>query len=228
MNTEILSQRSYWNSEAAAFQAIYTHQKSALANVLDRVFRRDMYERFVFTTDHAAPIRGRTFLDVGCGSGLYSVELARRGAARVVGLDIAESMIELSRAAAVQGALDRICTFQQTDLLEYRTTRTFDVSIGIGLFDYIRDPLPVLRRMHELTSDKAILSFPRLWTWRAPIRKLRLAWRGCPVFFYTKRRVTALLRAAGFQDVRVTRVGKLHCVVALVTPRRRPGAHPTK
>jgi 2-polyprenyl-3-methyl-5-hydroxy-6-metoxy-1,4-benzoquinol methylase len=214
MKDEILSQRDYWNREAAAFEQIYSHKKSGFWNLLDRVFRKDMFERFAFTIRHCAPIEGRTFLDVGCGSGQYSIELARKGAAKVVGIDIAENMLQRCRTLAEQsGAQDR-CAFIHTDLLQYKPEAPYDVSIGIGLFDYIRDPLPVLQKMREVTRDKAILSFPRLWTWRAPVRKVRLALRGCSVYFYSRKHIAALLSEAGFAKVAFEKVGKLYCVSA--------------
>ncbi|HVF89188.1 MAG TPA: class I SAM-dependent methyltransferase [Blastocatellia bacterium] len=214
MNNEIVSQRNFWNNEADAFQRIYTHQKPGLANVLDRIFRKDMYERFVFTIENCAPIENRSFLDVGCGSGLYSMELAKKGAARVTGLDIAEVMIDLCKKAAAQEGVEGRCDFLHTDLLEYTPKTKFDVTIGIGLFDYIRNPLPVLKKMREVTTDKAILAFPRFWTWRAPVRKARLTMKGCDVFFYTRQRIDGLLKEAGFASHQISRVGKLHCVVA--------------
>ncbi len=211
---EIVTQRNYWNSEVNDFHSIYSHQKSKFATTLDRVFRKDMYERFVFTMENSWPISYRNFLDVGCGSGIYSLEFARKGAASVTGLDIAEKMLEVCRQSAEREGLAERCTFLHTDLLEYQTDTKFDVSIGIGLFDYISEPLPVLKKMREVTKDKAILAFPRLWTWRAPVRKARLALKGCPVFFYTKSAIGSLLKEAGFADYEITKVGKLHCVVA--------------
>lgn len=216
MNNELQAQRAFWNSEADAFQRIYTHRKSSFANALDRVFRKDMYERFVFTIENCEPIRNRTFLDVGCGNGLYSLELARKGAAKVVGIDIAEVMIGLCKQSSENENLSDRCTFIQTDLLDYKPESTFDVSFGIGLFDYISDPLPVLKKMREVSTDKAIMAFPRLWTWRAPVRKVRLARKGCPVFFYSAARINQLMRDAGFSRHTLTRVGKLYCVVAHV------------
>jgi 2-polyprenyl-3-methyl-5-hydroxy-6-metoxy-1,4-benzoquinol methylase len=214
VNEELLAQRKYWNNEADAFQRIYTHRKSKLSNVLDSVFRKDMYDRFVFTIKNCEPIADRTFLDVGCGNGMYSFELARKGARRVLGLDISEVMIGLCKAASEEQNLSDRTEFVQTDLLAYSGNERFDVSFGIGLFDYISDPLPVLKKMRELSTDKAILAFPRFWTWRAPVRKLRLNARGCDVFFYTKSHLDKLLRDAGFQRHEVHKVGKLHCVVA--------------
>ena len=214
MNEEIVAQRKYWNNEADAFQRIYTHRKSKLSNMLDSVFRKDMYERYVFTIEHCEPIQDRTFLDVGCGNGLYSLELARKGAQKVLGIDISEVMIGLCKDASEREHLDDRCLFEQTDLLAYEGKTKFDVSFGIGLFDYISDPVPVLTKMRELSTDKAIMAFPRFWTWRAPIRKVRLNARGCDVFFYTKSRIKELLDQAGFKRHEIHKVGKLHCVIA--------------
>jgi SAM-dependent methyltransferase len=215
LSKELLAQRRYWNSEADAFQRIYTHRKSGFSNALDQLFRKDMYQRYEFTIENCEPVANRKFLDVGCGNGLYSLELGRRGAAKVLGIDIAEVMVDLCKQSSVAENLDDRCTFLQTDLLAYNNSDSkFDVSFGIGLFDYIRDPLPVLRKMRELTTDKAIMSFPRLWTWRAPIRKARLSLRGCDVVFYSAARINELMREAGFSRHTLTKVGKLYCVVA--------------
>jgi ubiquinone/menaquinone biosynthesis C-methylase UbiE len=217
---ELTTQRDYWNREVSDFHSIYSRQKSNFAAYLDRVFRKDMYERFVFTMENSKPMEGRHFLDVGCGSGVYSLEFARQGAASVIGLDIAENMLEVCRQSAEREGLAERCKFIHSDLLAYDSPIKFDVSIGIGLFDYISEPLPVLKKMREVTNGRAILSFPRLWTWRAPVRKARLALRDCPVFFYTKQSIGSLLQEAGFADFEISRVGKLHCVVAYTARRK--------
>ncbi|MCI0708300.1 MAG: methyltransferase domain-containing protein [Ignavibacteriae bacterium] len=221
MKSEIKTQMTYWDSEADSFQKIYSHEKSPLSVWLDKFFRKDMYERFLFTLEHSAPIENRTFLDVGCGNGLYAVEFALRGAKHVTGIDIAKNMLELcTQFATAKGVQDR-CSFIQSDLLEYAVNDIFDISIGIGLFDYIQDAVPVLQKMKQVTTDRVILSFPRFWTWRAPVRKIRLGLRGCPVYFYTKKKLVAVLREAGFQRFEIHSVGKLFCVVAYSANRER-------
>ena len=214
MSSEIAAQRNYWNGEANAFNKIYSHEKSSLANFLDRVFRRDMYQRFEFTMEQCKPYSRLSYLDIGCGSGVYSLELARRGARRVTGLDIAENMVNFCRQSASNKGFAETCSFLHTDLLAFDPKATFDVSIGIGLFDYIKEAAPVLARMRDLTASHAVMSFPRFWTWRAPIRKARLSLRGCGVYFYTRRKIRRLLTEAGFSGYKIVRVGKLHCVVA--------------
>lgn len=216
MSNEIQAQRAFWNSEADAFQKIYTHRKSKFSNTLDQIFRKDMYERFQFTIANCEPIKGRTFLDVGCGNALYSLELARKGAAKVVGIDISEVMIGLCKKSSDAENLSDRCTFIQTDLLEYKPEKKFDVSFGIGLFDYIKNPLPVLTKMREVSTDKAIMAFPRLYTWRAPVRKVRLTLKGCDVYFYSKAKIERLLRDAGFSRWEIVKVGKLYCAVGYV------------
>lgn len=214
MSSEIDAQSRFWNAEAEAFSNIYSHDKSRFGRWLDEVFRKDMYERYEFTLKACEPVAGRSFLDVGCGNGLYSVELGRRGAGTVVGLDIAEGMLERCRTAAAAAGVDDRCTFIHSDLLNYEPDTKFDVSFGIGLFDYISDPLPVLTKMRAVTSGTAIMAFPRLGTWRAPVRKVRLTIKGCAVYFYSRKKVDRLIREAGFQNHSVSRVGKLFCVVA--------------
>lgn len=46
-------------------------------------------------------IRGRNVIDFGCGVGADSVEMAKRGAARVMGVDIQEHLLD--RARGVRG-----------------------------------------------------------------------------------------------------------------------------
>ena len=89
--------------------------------------------------------------------------------------------------------------------------------LAVGFFDYVEDPLPFLAKSRELTRAKFIATFPRLFTWRAPTRKLRLALRKCPVFFYTRRRVLDLMTRAGFSVSRLEPCGTLYWVSG--TPR---------
>ncbi len=212
MKNEIEIQRSYWNSEAQSFEKIYTHGKSTFANFLDKVFRQDMYLRYNETVERCAPYPGRTFLDVGCGNGLFSIELAKRGAAKVIGIDIAENMIGLCKQNAEAAGVAERCEFFLSDILHI-PTEAANVSFAMGVFDYIRDPLSALKKMRELTIDQTLVAFPRLWTWRAPVRKVRLTLRGCPVYFYSKTRINNLMKEAGFTNIEILPLGKIFFVI---------------
>ena len=210
------SQKDYWDEHSNEFDAIYTHEKSGFSNLLDAVFRRDMYERFQFTLESSRPISGRSFLDVGCGPGYYSLALARQGAGSVTGIDFSNKMIQMANQRLVQEKLQDNCRFLVRDILEYDSESGFDVSIAMGLFDYMEDPLPALRRIKALTTDRMILSFPRLYTWRAPVRKFRLKIKNLPVYFYSRKQLKAIFDSAGFNRYEMKTIGKLHCVVVFL------------
>ncbi|MBN2189528.1 MAG: class I SAM-dependent methyltransferase [Chitinispirillaceae bacterium] len=214
MRDELLRQRDYWDGEVNSFDAIYSHRKGRLGKWLDRTFRKDMYERYEYTLASAEPVENRDFLDVGCGTGRYIFELVNRGCRHATGIDISEQMIEYCRRRAAETGVSDRTEFIQTDLMGYTAAKKFHVCIGIGLFDYIRDPLPVLKKMAACADDCAIMSFPRLLTWRAPVRKFRLWLRGCNVFFFTRRQIFSLLTDAGFKNHSFKKAGKLFCVTA--------------
>lgn len=205
--------RRYFDSEARAFDSIYSGEKSRFAAWLDRVLRRDMMVRFREVMQECGDVRGIEILDLGCGSGRYSIELARRGAA-VTGIDAAGEMLAVARRLARDEGLIQSCSFIEGDFLSLPLDRLFMVTLAIGFFDYTDDPLPYLIKMRKLTEGRLMATFPCFWTWRAPVRKIRLALKRCPVHFYTRRRVHEVMRASGWASWNVKKIGKLHFVVA--------------
>ncbi len=214
MNNELLTQEKYWDSEVKEFDSIYSHKKSKFSNWLDKTFRWDMYARYEFTLKNSEPIKNRSFLDVGCGTGRYSIELAKRGADKVIGIDIANEMVKVCQERIKKELVSNKCKFIQSDLLAYQPESKFDVCIGIGLFDYVNEALPVLTKMHDVVTDSAIMTFPRSGTLRSLIRKIRLGIKGCPVYFYSQKKIERLLNEAGFRSYKIEMIGQLFCVKA--------------
>jgi SAM-dependent methyltransferase len=80
---------------------------------------------------------GRTILELGCGSGINSVLLARRGA-RVIAVDISRSLIEVAaRRVAVHGVGDRVrfVTGSAHDLP--LAAESVDVVVGISVLHHL-------------------------------------------------------------------------------------------
>ena len=71
-----------------------------------------------------------------------------------------------------------------------------------------------MQKLRQLCTGKAIMTFPRADTWRAPLRKIRLSILGCPVYFYTRKRIQDHLMIAGFAVTNMVTVGKLYFVEA--------------
>src|SRR3954468_24641305 len=103
-----------------------------------------------------ADLRGRTVLDVGCNGGFYSIEMKRRGADRVVGIDWDERYLAQARFAAetsgVQIELRRLSVYDVATLHE-----RFDVVLFMGVLYHLRYPLLALDLLHEhVTRDLLI------------------------------------------------------------------------
>ena len=91
---------------------------------------------------HAIPqdLTGATVLDVGCNGGFYSIEMKRRGAKRVLGIDVDERYLSQARFAAKTLGLDielRKCSVYETE----RIAGQFDYVFFMGVFYHLRYPL---------------------------------------------------------------------------------------
>jgi tRNA (mo5U34)-methyltransferase len=99
---------------------------------------------------HAIPtdLTGKTALDVGCNAGFYSIEMKRRGADRVVGIDLNETYLEQARfAAEVCGAeieFRRMSVYEVVNLGE-----RFDLVLFLGVLYHLRHPLLALDLLRE-------------------------------------------------------------------------------
>src|SRR5579872_2050871 len=203
----------YWNDIAKDSDTIYTGRKGAVGRWLDQKLRKDIYQRFDWVVERSGDVRGLEICDIGCGSGRFVTEFVKRGAKHVTGVDVAPEMLRLSKElVTADGTADR-CDFVLTDVLDWKTTNTYDVTIAIGFWDYIQEPPERLKLIRKLTRGTFLSAWPRFWTWRMPVRKVRLQYiQGCPVYFFRRSQVEAMLRAAGFEVVRCDTVGKLFCV----------------
>ena len=100
---------------------------SAYADAYDSVYATKDYSRecdileSVFTRDAGSTVS--SVLDLGCGTGSHSSELARRGY-RVVGVDRSPSMLALARKRALEAGLE--IPFVESDLRELALEESFD------------------------------------------------------------------------------------------------------
>jgi magnesium-protoporphyrin O-methyltransferase len=197
---------TYFDRAAVTFDTFYDGKRSSAMQWVDRRFRSDMFERFQRTFRALEPIAGKRVLDVGCGSGLYAVEAASRGAVDVLGIDIAPAMLDLARERAeASGVVDR-CSFMTGAFPDTKPDTAYDASIVMGVMDYIADPPRFLLVLRECTAGTAVLSFPSRHWFRTPLRKIRYRIKRCPVWFYEEDQVERLLRDAGFSSVVVEKI----------------------
>lgn len=209
--------RRRFEREAESFDAIYRLERSPFWRLVNTTLRKAVFERYRITFEQAGDVTGKSVLDVGCGSGVYSVDFARRGARRVLGVDLSDNMLKLAEGEAQRhGVADR-CEFVRADFMELDPEEKFDVSIAMGVFDYVPEQVPFLRKMVSLTSGKVIVAFPGHSLLREPARRLRykLAGKG-DVFLYGRDDVERIATEAGLKDREIIRIDSSGGVFVLV------------
>jgi len=95
-----------------------------------------------------ADLTGKSVLDIGCNAGFYSMEMKRRGAARVLGLDTEPEYLAQARFAAEVNELE--IEFRGMSVYDVgRLGERFDLVVFMGVLYHLRHPLLALDLIHE-------------------------------------------------------------------------------
>ncbi|MEN3377071.1 MAG: tRNA (mo5U34)-methyltransferase [Hyphomicrobiales bacterium] len=109
-----------------------------------------------FSSAIPADLTGKSVLDIGCNAGFYSLEMKRRGAERVLGVDTLDEYLAQAQFAAEISELDvefrKLSVYDVSSLHE-----TFDIVIFMGVLYHLRHPLLALDLIHDhVTRDVLI------------------------------------------------------------------------
>ena len=136
-------------------------------------------------------MRGMTVLDIGCNGGFYAIEMKRRGADRVVGIDNDGGYLAQARFAAEVCGLE--IELQQLSVYEVgRLEDKFDVVLFMGVLYHLRHPLLALDLIHEHVAKETLV-------FQSMLRGSDD--RGDPSNWWVPNRacVESMLRSAGFE-----------------------------
>ena len=198
MKSEGEQAQKYFDQVPNEWDALYSHE-NRIKYTINRWLRKGLFQRYKLTFEHCGDLSGARVLDIGCGSGRYSMECAKRGAERVVGIDFAASMIEYSRKVAQEVGVAEKCEFICDDFLSYRFDESFDIVLALGLFDYVQEPEPLFKKVAEMAPRKFVASFPKFTFFWGIQRHIRYNWiRKCPIYNYTAEQLNRLYREAPF------------------------------
>ena len=103
--------------------------------------------------------RNRDVIDFGCGDGAEAVEIAMRGARRVIGIDIRRKALEGACARARQARVSEKCVF----VAEWH--EPVDYIVSLDAFEHFADPAAILKTMHRLLKPEGaiVTSFGPIW-----------------------------------------------------------------
>lgn len=100
-------------------------------------------------------LQGASVLDLGCNGGFYSIELKKRGAGRVVGVDVDDRYLAQARFAAETLGMD--IEFVKSSVYEAdQIPGQFDYVLFLGVFYHLRYPLLALDRIVKKVKGKLV------------------------------------------------------------------------
>jgi 2-polyprenyl-3-methyl-5-hydroxy-6-metoxy-1,4-benzoquinol methylase len=137
-----------FDRDAAHGRYTYTDQERLSSVMSNSRMSRAILEATDFT--------GRTVLDVGCGDGTYTLELARAGARRVIGIDPAPNAVALAAQKAAAAAAHNV-EFRTGDVYTLRPDEQFDIAVFRGVLHHLPDPRSAVRIAGGLCRQMVIL-----------------------------------------------------------------------
>ncbi len=116
-----------------------------------------------------ADLRGLTVLDIGCNGGFFSLEMKRRGADRVLGIDIDPHYLAQARFAAEVEGLE--IEFSQLSVYDVGSlAERFDIVFFIGVLYHLRHPLLALDLIHaHVARDLLVFQSLQRGSTRVPL-----------------------------------------------------------
>src|SRR2546423_9743322 len=100
-------------------------------------------------------LEGASVLDIGCNGGFYSIEMKRRGAGRVLGIDTDDRYLNQARFAAQTLGLE--IEFEKRSVYEVDAVDgTFDYVLFMGVFYHLRYPLLALDTVVKKVAGKLL------------------------------------------------------------------------
>jgi len=199
---------TYFDRSGQLFDSLYSLEKtSKFMQVVNKMFRRDIYERYALTLEHLKRVNAKSILDVGVGGARYAQGYVDFGLERFVGVDISRTMLDFAKEHVKHlDNHEQIFEFVLSDINVFETHERFDVVVAMGFFDYISNTQTILQKLRALCKHSLIASFPSRSIYRTPIRKLRYRFKKCPVFFFDRDQIMRLSEQAGFTSCDITKI----------------------
>tara|TARA_R110002073_G_scaffold335245_1_gene526739 strand:- start:272 stop:988 length:717 start_codon:yes stop_codon:yes gene_type:complete len=103
-------------------------------------------------------VAGKTYLDVGCGGGILTEDMARRGAA-VTGIDMGEAPLSVARLHALESGVEVNYQRITAEELAEAQPESFDVVSCLEMLEHVPEPQSVISACAGLAKPGSDLYF---------------------------------------------------------------------
>ncbi len=112
-----------------------------------------------FARELIGDLRGKSFLDYGCGAGLFVIHAAEAGASEVIGVDAEGAVLATARLFAESRGVAGRCRFVQSERFPARSGGgLFDVILMKDVLEHVDDDEALLRQAAaHLRPDGALI-----------------------------------------------------------------------
>lgn len=93
-------------------------------------------------------LKGRSILDIGCGTGVLTSFLKEIGASKIVGIDISKKMIDLAKKKF------KTEEFVCDNLLTWDSKQKFDVAIMYNVYPHLCPKQEIVDKVYDLLNGK--------------------------------------------------------------------------
>lgn len=108
-------------------------------------------------------VAGKVVIDFGCGAGTDAIEVAQRGAKKVIGIDIRQKVLDAAQAAAEMAGVSDRCVFAM------EADERADVILSMDGFEHYAEPEKILRTMGRLVRPRGRVFIAFGPTWFHPV-----------------------------------------------------------
>ncbi len=106
-------------------------------------------------------LSGQKILDVGCGGGILTEAMARKGA-QVLGIDLAERSLKVAQLHAMESGVAVDYREQAVEALAAGQPASFDVVTCMEMLEHVPDPESIVRACSELVKPGGWVFFSTL------------------------------------------------------------------
>ncbi|MCL5432572.1 MAG: class I SAM-dependent methyltransferase [Patescibacteria group bacterium] len=201
------NQKKYWEEKIIKWEKnVYQGKNYSRQPIFEKIatpFRRILKTRLNTAEKLVSKhIKNKIVADLGCGSGIFIMNLLKYNPKKLVGVDIAPSAVKFANGNVKKERLGKKIKFVCEDVRKNtRVLKNVDVVTGIGFIDYFnREELQNL--LNSLKGKIFMFSFPqKIITPREILHRVYLLMASCPGSYkYTKSEMDEMIKKAGFKN----------------------------